>query len=38
LSVLTTKTIFDGRNLYDVKEMENKGFHYSSIGRANVKN
>jgi UDPglucose 6-dehydrogenase len=36
LKVLTTKTIFDGRNLYDVSEMENKGFYYSSIGRANV--
>lgn len=26
-------TIFDGRNLYDVKEVENEGFIYSSIGR-----
>lgn len=36
LNVLTTKTIFDGRNLYDVADMESKGFHYASIGRANV--
>ncbi|WP_047549323.1 UDP-glucose dehydrogenase family protein [Psychroserpens sp. Hel_I_66] len=25
--------IFDGRNLYDVKEIKNEGFYYSSIGR-----
>jgi len=25
--------IFDGRNLYDLGEMENEGFYYSSIGR-----
>lgn len=25
--------IFDGRNLYDIKEVENEGFHYTSIGR-----
>ncbi|MFM2268516.1 MAG: hypothetical protein RL757_1957 [Bacteroidota bacterium] len=27
------KTIFDGRNLYDVAQMKGKGFHYESIGR-----
>ncbi|MDG1841456.1 MAG: UDP-glucose/GDP-mannose dehydrogenase family protein [Crocinitomicaceae bacterium] len=25
--------IFDGRNLFDLEEMNNKGFYYSSIGR-----
>ena len=25
--------IFDGRNLYDVKDIENEGFKYVSIGR-----
>lgn len=25
--------IFDGRNLYDVEEIKNEGFYYSSIGR-----
>ena len=31
--ILTAKAIFDGRNLYDVNIMKNKGFHYESIGR-----
>ncbi len=26
--------IFDGRNLYEVDEMKNKGFYYNSMGRA----
>ena len=30
---LKSKAIFDGRNLYDVVEMQGKGFHYESIGR-----
>ncbi len=30
---LTSKAIFDGRNLYDVNEMKGRGFYYSSIGR-----
>ena len=30
---LKTKTIFDGRNLYDLDEMEKAGFHYVSVGR-----
>lgn len=28
--------IFDGRNLYDVKDMENEGFNYVSIGRKTI--
>ncbi len=31
--ILTAKAIFDGRNLYDVNVMKDKGFHYESIGR-----
>ncbi|HMS32671.1 MAG TPA: UDP-glucose/GDP-mannose dehydrogenase family protein [Ignavibacteria bacterium] len=30
---LKSKVIFDGRNLYDLKQMENFGFYYNSIGR-----
>ena len=30
---LKSKTIFDGRNLYDPKEMKEFGFYYESIGR-----
>lgn len=30
---LKSKVIFDGRNLYDLKQMEEMGFYYSSIGR-----
>jgi UDPglucose 6-dehydrogenase len=33
LGVLRTKSIFDGRNLYDVADMHDKGFYYASIGR-----
>jgi UDPglucose 6-dehydrogenase len=33
LAHLTTKAIFDGRNLYDVDGMKGKGFRYESIGR-----
>jgi UDPglucose 6-dehydrogenase len=32
-SLLNSPTIFDGRNLYDVNDMQNEGFYYSSIGR-----
>lgn len=30
---LKSKAIFDGRNLYDVNDMKNRGLHYESIGR-----
>ena len=32
-SLLKNKLIFDGRNLFDLKQMEEYGFHYESIGR-----
>lgn len=31
-----TKLIFDGRNLYDLDQMRELGFHYESIGRQTV--
>ncbi len=34
---LRNKVIFDGRNLYGLDEMEEKGFEYHSIGRKSVK-
>ncbi|MGV3636133.1 MAG: UDP-glucose dehydrogenase family protein [Flavobacteriales bacterium] len=30
---LKERTVFDGRNLYELEEMKAKGFHYVSIGR-----
>lgn len=32
-SLLKNKAIFDGRNLFDLNQMEQLGFHYVSIGR-----
>ena len=32
-SALKDPVIFDGRNVFDVEQMEKKGFHYESIGR-----
>lgn len=32
-ALLKSKAIFDGRNLFDLKQMEDLGFHYVSIGR-----
>ncbi len=37
ISLLKNKAIFDGRNLFDLQQMENLGFHYVSIGRRIVK-
>jgi len=31
--LLKEPVIFDGRNLYDLDRMQEKGFHYESIGR-----
>jgi UDPglucose 6-dehydrogenase len=33
---LKSKVIFDGRNLFDVQEMQHLGFHYESVGRKPV--
>ncbi len=35
-ALLKNKVIFDGRNLFDLKQMEELGFHYVSIGRRTV--
>ena len=35
--LLKNKVIFDGRNLYDLPQMEEEGFYYDSIGRETVK-
>ena len=35
-SLLKNKVIFDGRNLFDLKQMRELGFHYVSIGRKEV--
>jgi UDPglucose 6-dehydrogenase len=35
-SLLKNKVIFDGRNLFDLKLMEEMGFHYVSVGRKTV--
>lgn len=34
---LKTKTIFDGRNLYGLQQMQELGYYYASIGRSIVK-
>ena len=34
--LLNEPVIFDGRNLYDLKRMQEAGFHYDSIGRQPV--
>jgi UDPglucose 6-dehydrogenase len=33
-NLLKDKVIFDGRNLFDLKEMNEKGYYYNSIGRS----
>jgi len=35
-SLLKTPVIFDGRNLFELSQMEERGFHYVSIGRKAV--
>ena len=35
-SKLTSKVIFDGRNLFDLSQMQELGFHYESIGRRTI--
>ncbi len=37
-SLLKNKVIFDGRNLFDVEQMEECGFYYESIGRRTITN
>jgi UDPglucose 6-dehydrogenase len=34
--IMKDTVIFDGRNLFDVDEMTDKGFYYSSIGRRTI--
>ena len=36
-NLLRERVIFDGRNVYDVKQMKARGFHYLSMGRPKVK-
>jgi UDPglucose 6-dehydrogenase len=33
LSLMKDPVVFDGRNVFDVAQMEKKGFYYESIGR-----
>ena len=35
-SALKNKIIFDGRNLFDLSQMEEMGYHYESIGRKKI--
>lgn len=35
-SMLTEKVIFDGRNVFDLEQMQKRGFTYYSIGRKDV--
>lgn len=37
-SLLKNKAIFDGRNLFDLNQMEDLGYHYVSIGRRAIGN
>ena len=34
--MLSTKAIFDGRNLFDLASMLELGFHYESVGRSSI--
>ena len=35
-ATLKQKTIFDGRNLFDIQAIEKLGFHYESVGRKKI--
>ncbi len=37
-ALLKDKVIFDGRNLFDLEDMTEKGYFYSSIGRKSISN
>ena len=37
-SLLKNKVIFDGRNLFDLNQMKDLGYHYVSIGRKVIEN
>jgi UDPglucose 6-dehydrogenase len=37
-SLLKTKAIFDGRNVFSLEKMKEEGFYYESIGRTTVTN
>ncbi len=37
-ATLKNKVIFDGRNLFDLTQMEELGYHYESVGRKVIKN
>ena len=37
-TILKNKVIFDGRNLFDLAQMKDMGFHYESVGRRKVEN
>jgi UDPglucose 6-dehydrogenase len=34
--LMADSVIFDGRNLYDLEELTQKGFYYESIGRKTI--
>ncbi|MBI3719633.1 MAG: UDP-glucose/GDP-mannose dehydrogenase family protein [Sphingobacteriales bacterium] len=36
ISLLKNKVIFDGRNLFDLNQMSDMGFHYVSVGRKTI--
>ena len=36
-ALLKNKAIFDGRNLFDLQQMQDMGYHYVSIGRKEIK-
>ncbi len=36
ISVMKSKVIFDGRNLYELRDMQDQGFTYISIGRKTI--